>query len=114
MKTVLLACLLILSGLAFADANNADSLIPTYEKDFIGKIYGADKSQIVAQFGQPSKTEDIKAEDDKIIASIWHYHNINTDDKGQYYQTTELDFQEDKVVMVVFMNNDGSTTTHIK
>jgi len=33
---------------------------------------------------------------------------LNTDEKGDYYQTTELDFINDKVVMVVFMNNDGS------
>ena len=58
--------------------------------------------------GEPSKIEDLKANDDKVVASIWQYHYLNTDENGEYYQTTELDFLDDKVVTVVFMNNDGS------
>ena len=44
----------------------------------------------------------------KIVASIWQYHNINKAADGTLYPTTELDFVDDKVVQVVFLNNDGS------
>jgi hypothetical protein len=36
------------------------------------------------------------------------YHYINTAADGTYYETTELDFIDDKVVMVAFLNNDGA------
>jgi hypothetical protein len=41
------------------------------------------------------------------VASIWQYHFINTAADGTYYETTELDFIDDKVVMVAFMNHNG-------
>jgi len=85
------------------------ALIPIAEQDFVKAINGFDKAKIIAQFGEPAKAEDVKIKDTtKVVASIWHYHNINTASDGSYYQTTELDFIDDKVVMVVFMNHDGS------
>jgi hypothetical protein len=48
------------------------------------------------------------SKDGKASASIWQYHYLNTDVNGNYYQTTELDFVDDRVVMVVFMNHDGT------
>ena len=110
MKLVTFALLLSLSGLAFAEAQVAApaSEIPTNEKDFIASINGFEKAKIIEQFGEPSNVEDIATASGKPVASIWQYHYLNTDEKGEYYQTTELDFINDKVVMVVFMNNDGS------
>jgi len=110
MKLVTFALLLSLSGLAFAEAQVAApaSDIPTNEKDFIASINGFEKAKIIEQFGEPSNVEDIATASGKPVASIWQYHYLNTDEKGEYYQTTELDFINDKVVMVVFMNNDGS------
>jgi hypothetical protein len=110
MKLVTFALLLSLSGLAFAEAQVAApaSDIPTNEKDFIASINGFEKAKIIKQFGEPSNVEDIATASGKPVASIWQYHYLNTDEKGEYYQTTELDFINDKVVMVVFMNNDGS------
>ena len=110
MKLVTLALFLSLSGLAFAEAQVAApaSDIPTNEKDFIASINGFEKAKIIEQFGEPSNVEDIATASGKPVASIWQYHYLNTDEKGEYYQTTELDFINDKVVMVVFMNNDGS------
>ncbi len=109
MKLVTFALLLSLSGLAFAEAQVAApaSDIPTNEKDFIASINGFEKAKIIEQFGEPSNVEDIATASGKPVASIWQYHYLNTDEKGEYYQTTELDFINDKVVMVVFMNNDG-------
>lgn len=83
--------------------------IPIEEKAFIDSIHQFSKAQIVAMLGEPARADDVKLKDSgRIVASIWHYHNINTDANGAYYPTTELDFIDDKVAMVVFLNNDGS------
>lgn len=119
MRTLILALFLALSGTAIAEANTPTvdnnniqpSEIPTAEKDFVASINGFEKSKIVEQFGEPSKKDDIKTNTGKVIASVWQYHFLNTTAEGAYYETTELDFVDDKVVMVVFMNNDGSEST---
>ena len=88
-------------------ANNGE--IPIMEKDFVNNINKFTKEQIIAQFGEPAKADDVKVKKSgKIVASIWMYHYINTAADGTYYETTELDFIDDKVVMVAFLNNDGA------
>ncbi len=83
--------------------------IPTAEKEFVNSINNFTKAQIIEQFGEPAKADDIKLKDSgRVVASIWQYHNINIAPDGSYYPTTELDFIDDKVVQVVFLNNDGS------
>jgi hypothetical protein len=85
--------------------------LPTEERAFVNAVELLDKKAIVAQLGEPAKADDVKIKgSNRVVASIWHYHNINTDENGVYYQTTELDFIGDKVVQVVFLNNDGSET----
>lgn len=111
MRALFLSFLLVFSGAAIA-GNTADnplpSEIPTAEKDFVAIINQYDKAKIIEQFGEPAKKEDMKiASSGEIVASIWQYHFINTNAEGAYYETTELDFLGDKVVMVVFMNHDG-------
>ena len=101
-----------LSSAAFAGETRTQPLakeIPTEEKAFVNAINQYDKATIIAQFGEPAKAEDVKIkESGKIVATIWHYHNINTAADGSYYPTTELDFIDEKVVQVVFLNHDGS------
>ena len=106
---------LLLTNVLFANFAIADETpgntaeIPTVEKDFVNAINGFDKTKIIAQFGEPAKADDVKIKGtDKIVASIWQYHFINTAVDGTYYETTELDFIDDKVVTVVFLNNDGA------
>ena len=83
--------------------------IPTEEKAFVAVINQFDKTKIIELLGEPAKADDVKLKGSgKVVASIWHYHNINTDENGTYYPTTELDFLDGKVVQVVFLNNDGS------
>lgn len=83
--------------------------IPISEKEFVDAINQFTKTQIIEQFGEPAKADDIKLKDSgRVVASIWQYHNINTAADGSYYQTTELDFIDDKVIQVVFLNNDGT------
>ncbi len=100
----------LLSGLAMADDTpSKQTEIPTLEKDFVNAINGFDKATIIAQFGEPAKADDVKVKGtSKVVASIWQYHFINTNVDGVYYETTELDFIDDKVVTVVFLNNDGA------
>lgn len=93
------------------DQSAAKSSIPTAETDFIQNINQYDKDAIVAQFGEPASKNDYhRAGTDELMASVWQYHYINTDLEGSFYQTTELDFVGDNVVMVVFMNHDGIDT----
>jgi len=94
---------------AAEDAPGTSSEIPTLEQDFVKAINKFTKAEIIAQFGEPAKADDVKIKDSgKVVASIWQYHFINTAANGAYYETTELDFIDDKVVMVAFMNNDGA------
>ena len=101
-----------LSSAVYADEAKTQPLsngIPTEEKAFVDVINQYNKASIVAQFGEPAKAEDVKIKDSgKIVATIWHYHNINTAADGSFYPTTELDFIDDKVVQVVFLNHDGT------
>jgi hypothetical protein len=106
--------LLLLSMLSFAHAEELSKEIPTAEKAFIDSINGFNKAQIRAQFGEPVNIEDIQSPSGELNASIWQYHHLNTDEKGEYYETTELDFIDDKVVTVVFMNHDGSEASQVK
>ncbi len=106
MKKVFLV--LLLTAFSLAHAESPPKEIPTAEKAFVDSIHGFDKKQIRAQFGEPAKIEDIRSQSGDLNASIWQYHHLNTNDKGEYYETTELDFVDDKVVTVVFMNNDGT------
>lgn len=111
MRTFLITLLLAFSGAVLADdAAEAQpaSEIPTSEKEFVAVINQYDKAKIVEQFGEPAKKDDMKlSTTGEVLASIWQYHFINTNAEGAYYETTELDFVGEKVVMVVFMNHDG-------
>jgi hypothetical protein len=95
---------------AFAEETpSAVTEIPISEQDFVKSINKFSKEQIIAQFGEPAQADDVKVKGTgKIVASIWMYHYINTAADGTYYETTELDFIDDKVVMVAFLNNDGA------
>lgn len=114
MKRLLFIWLLIAPALlietAVADeATSSKATIPTIEQDFVKAINQFSKAQILAQFGEPAKSDDVKVKGSgKVVASIWLYHFINTAADGSYYETTELDFIDDKVVMVAFLKNDGS------
>jgi hypothetical protein len=101
---------ILFTNMAMAeDMPSKQTEIPTVERDFVNAINGFDKAKIIAQFGEPAKADDVKIKGtNKVVASIWQYHFINTNVDGVYYETTELDFIDDKVVTVVFLNNDGA------
>jgi len=118
MRALFLTMFLVFSGAALAGNTEGvppASEIPTAEQEFVAVINQYNKAEIIAQFGEPAKMENMKiASTGEVIASIWHYHFINTDPQGEYYETTELDFLGDKVVMVVFMNHDGQEKISIE
>lgn len=92
-----------------AASKQATKTLPTEEKAFVKAIEELDRKSIIEQLGEPAKADDVRIKgSNKVVASIWHYHNINTDENGKYFETTELDLIDDKVVQVVFLNNDGS------
>mgnify|MGYP000054620743 CR=1 FL=1 len=109
MKKILSVLLLSFCSMAFADNTSENqAALSNAEQAFIDHIQSLEKAQIIEEFGEPHQVEDLKSNGDKVVASIWQYHYLNTNEKGEYYKTTELDFVDDKVIMVVFMNNDGS------
>lgn len=105
MKISSIALLLLLSTSAFAGSKQ----IPTDENGFIDRIKSVTKDDIVAQFGEPVEKRDLRDfSTGEVFGAVWHYNKLNTSaDKGEFFQMTELDFVGDRVVTVVFMNNDG-------
>lgn len=111
MKALFVSFVLAFAGYAYAQPLPAGEAqrkveIPTNEKEFVETIKTVDKAQILEQLGEPALRDDVNGPDGEVIASVWHYSYLNTDENGTYYKTTELDFVRDKVVMVVFMNHD--------
>jgi uncharacterized protein YceK len=92
--------------------SNTANKLPTDEKGFVAAIKQFDKKAIVENLGEPAKAEDVRIKGtDKIVASIWEYHYINTGENGEYFPITELDFIDDKVVQVVFINHSEKNDT---
>lgn len=85
---------------------------PVDEQGFVDTVGKLKRAEIIALLGEPDRAEDVKLKDSgRVVASIWHYHNINKDAQGAYYPTTELDLIDDQVSVIVFLNNDGSDTS---
>lgn len=80
--------------------------IPTPYWEFVEIIGLLTTDEIMNILGEPAKKIDIKMKSSKeIIASTWYYHNLNTDEDGKYFPTTELDIIDGFVEEVVFMND---------
>ena len=99
----------LLSLSVAAVAGTSVSKLPEDEQGFVDAVGKLNRAQLLALLGEPARAEDVKLKDSgRVVASIWHYHNINKDAAGAYYPTTELDLIDDQVSVVVFLNNDGS------
>jgi photosystem II stability/assembly factor-like uncharacterized protein len=93
------------------ETTKKSNTLPTEEKAFVAVIKQYDKKAIIENLGEPAKADDVKLKGtDKVVASIWEYHFINTDENGEYFPITELDFIDDKVVQVVFINKAEAET----
>ena len=92
--------------------NTQAAKFPQDEQGFVDKVGKLKRAEIIALLGEPDRAEDVKLKDSgRVVASIWHYHNINKDPQGAFYPTTELDLIDDQVSVIVFLNNDGSDTS---
>ena len=105
--TSLFLCL-SLASFAYAEDTVEKKTLPLEEKAFVKAIPQFSKAEIIERLGEPIKKEDYTSEETgEVFASIWEYNSINTDENGQYYANTELDFVGDNVNVVVFMNDNS-------
>jgi hypothetical protein len=80
--------------------------MPTDYLEFANVIGLLKPEEIVELIGEPAKKLDLKMKSsNEIIASSWYYHNLNTDENGNYFPTTELDIIDGYVESVVFLND---------
>ena len=112
MKTFIAIFSIFCFSFAYADDKQADTENPIIEEmptDYLefANVIGLLKPQeIIGLIGEPAKKLDLKMKSsNEVIASSWYYHNINTDENGNYFPTTELDIIDGYVESVVFLND---------
>lgn len=98
--------------LAFAGPALADiETIPTEEEAFLNVIGSVDRVKLAELLGEPDESIVVRnQENGEELGTIVHYRYINTNSDGDYYKTTELDYIDGRLVMVVFSNNDPQET----
>ena len=85
--------------------------LPTMDLRFVEQIGILTPDEIIMILGEPAKRIELKMKSSNdVIARTWYYHNINTDENGKYFPTTELDIVDGYVESVVFMNEVDETT----
>jgi hypothetical protein len=120
MKYLIAILFLLNSTLSFANHHENDENIiekpimtelPTMDIRFVEKIGILTPDEIIMILGEPAKRIELKMKSSNdVIARTWYYHNINTDENGNYFPTTELDIVDGYVESVVFMNEVDETT----
>tara|TARA_B100001175_G_scaffold166523_1_gene141178 strand:- start:308 stop:718 length:411 start_codon:yes stop_codon:yes gene_type:complete len=121
MKYFIVAFLFIFYTTSFADHHENNKLteetpivteLPTNYGEFVEIIGILTVDEIIKILGEPVKKIELKMKSSNdVIARTWYYHNINTDESGRYFPTTELDIVDGYVESVVFMNEVDETTT---
>ena len=121
MKYFLVVIFLISYTISFADHHENNQLteetpivteLPTNYGEFVEIIGILTVDEIIKILGEPVKKIELKMKSSNdVIARTWYYHNINTDESGRYFPTTELDIVDGYVESVVFMNEVDETTT---
>jgi hypothetical protein len=99
--------------LAFAGPTLADiDSIPTNEEAFLNVIGSVDQVKLVELLGDPAEVMILRNQaNGEVVGAIVHYRYINTNNEGEYYKTTELDYLDGRLVMVLFSNSDIQETT---
>jgi len=121
MKYFIVILFFLTYTLSFADHHknnqtlNEKSIItqlPSNYSEFVNIIGILTTDEIINILGEPAKKIELKIQSSNdVIARTWYYHNINTDESGKYFPTTELDIVDGYVESVVFMNEIDETTT---
>jgi len=120
MKYLIVIFFLFNWNLSFANHHEDDKAVeenpimtelPTLDIKFVEKIGILTPDEILNILGEPAKRIELKMKSSNdVIARTWYYHNINTDENGNYFPTTELDIVDGYVESVVFMNEVDETT----
>jgi hypothetical protein len=112
MKIIISLLSIFLISYAHADEQQADienpiiDAMPTDYLEFANVIGLLKPEEIIGLIGEPAKKLDLKMKSsNEVIASSWYYHNLNTDENGNYFPTTELDIIDGYVESVVFLND---------
>ena len=112
MKIIMSLLSIFCISFAHADEQQADvenpiiGEMPTDYLEFANVIGLLKPEEIIGLIGEPAKKLDLKMKSsNEVIASSWYYHNLNTDDNGNYFPTTELDIIDGYVESVVFLND---------
>ncbi|MBT6250628.1 MAG: hypothetical protein HOI81_01135 [Nitrosomonadales bacterium] len=112
MKLLLTIFSIFYLSTTFADHHKSDKdnpiidEMPTDYIEFANVIGLLTPEEIVGLIGEPTKKLNLKMKSsNEVIASSWYYHNLNTDENGNYFPTTELDIIDGYVESVVFLNN---------
>jgi hypothetical protein len=100
--------MLALAGPTLADIDS----IPTNEEAFLSVIGSVDQVKMVELLGDPAEVMILRnQENGEVVGAIVHYRYINTNNEGEYYKTTELDYLDGRLVTVLFSNSDIQETT---
>ena len=92
----------------------ADDILPLNELGFVDAISFFNKNKLVELLGEPQQAIEVTDKrTGNAIGSIWHYAYLNTNEDGDYYKSTELDFIDDKVVNIIFSNSDIEETENV-
>ncbi len=120
MKYLIAILFFLTYTLSFADHHKNDrtlneqpiiTQLPSNYSEFVGIIGILTIDEIINILGEPAKKIELKVQSSNdVIARTWYYHNINTDESGKYFPTTELDIVDGYVESVVFMNEINETT----
>jgi hypothetical protein len=100
--------MLALAGPTLADIDS----IPTNEEAFLSVIGSVDQENLIELLGDPAEVMILRnQENGEVVGAIVHYRYINTNNEGEYYKTTELDYLDGRLVTVLFSNSDIQETT---
>jgi len=103
MKFATALFMLVLATPALAEIEH----LPTEEEAFLDVIGSVPPEKVVELLGEPDQTIILRDQTSGAeMGAIVHYGYINTNNEGEYYKTTELDYLNGRLVMIVFSNSD--------
>ena len=107
MKTVI-----FLLVVAFSHNALAEEGLPSKENEFLDVIAWITPQKLVEYLGDPAGVSFVRdKETGDQVGTIVRYHYINTNDDGEYYKTTELDYLGGRLKTVIFSTSDVDEST---
>lgn len=106
MKRLIAILTLALAGMALAEGKK----IPLDEAGFIAAIPNTSLAEVVEALGTPDRITAHTDSNGKVLASVLRYRNLVSNAQGDYYRCTDLEIVGDRVVNVVFTNDDDENS----